>query len=68
MQGTVLSVPRAECCPDYRTPFDIEYAHKEKQGDSNMKGYFVKDGFMGLVNGTYRLFADETDYMEYFDD
>ena len=30
-----------------------------------MKGYFVKDGFMGLVNGSYRLFADETDYMDY---
>ena len=33
-----------------------------------MKGYFVKDGFMGFVNGMYRLFADETDYMEYMND
>ena len=33
-----------------------------------MKGYFVKDGFMGLVNGGYRLFADETDYREYMDE
>ncbi len=33
-----------------------------------MKGYFVKDGFMGLVNGSYRLFADETDYREYMDE
>ena len=27
-----------------------------------MKGYFVTDGYMGLVDGVYRLFADESDY------
>lgn len=31
-----------------------------------MKGYFVADGYMGYVNGTYMLFADERDYLEYF--
>lgn len=29
-----------------------------------MKGYFTKDGFYGLVNGRYVLFASETDYYE----
>lgn len=33
-----------------------------------MKGYFVADGYMGYVNGTYMLFADEQDYLEYFRD
>ncbi len=33
-----------------------------------MKGYFVKEGYMGYVNGEYRLFADETDYKEYMED
>lgn len=33
-----------------------------------MKGYFVTDGYMGLVDGVYRLFADESDYYEYMDD
>lgn len=29
-----------------------------------MKGYFVSEGYMGYVNGSYRLFADESDYRE----
>ena len=33
-----------------------------------MKGYFVKDGYMGYVDGSYMLFADESDYFEYFED
>lgn len=33
-----------------------------------MKGYFVTDGYMGLVDGAYRLFADESDYYEYMND
>lgn len=33
-----------------------------------MKGYFVTDGYMGLVDGVYRLFADESDYYEYMND
>ena len=33
-----------------------------------MKGYFVTDGYMGLVDGEYRLFADESDYYEYMND
>ena len=30
-----------------------------------MGGYFTEEGFMGLVDGEYRLFSDEGDYYEY---
>lgn len=30
-----------------------------------MRGYIVPDGYMGLVNGRYMLFATENDYIEY---
>ncbi len=30
-----------------------------------MKGYSVREGYMGLVEGTYILFASESDYEEY---
>ena len=30
-----------------------------------MKGYYVGDGYMGYVDGAYRLFADESDYREW---
>ena len=33
-----------------------------------MKGYFVKDGYMGYIGGRYMLFADESDYLEYMED
>ena len=33
-----------------------------------MKGYFVDNGYMGLVGKRYRLFASESDYMEYMED
>ena len=33
-----------------------------------MKGYYVADGYMGYVNGDYRLFADEMDYRECFEE
>ena len=33
-----------------------------------MKGYFVTDGYMGMVDGVYSLFADESDYYEYMND
>lgn len=28
------------------------------------KGYDVPEGYMGLINGTYKLFASETDYYD----
>lgn len=30
-----------------------------------MKGYVVEAGYMGYVNGSYMLFANEGDYWEY---
>lgn len=30
-----------------------------------IKGYFVPAGYMGLVNGQYRLFASESDYLDF---
>jgi len=32
-----------------------------------MKGYSTQSGYMGLVNGTYMLFACEEDYREYME-
>lgn len=33
-----------------------------------MKGYYVGEGYMGYVNGTYQLFADESDYREWMEE
>lgn len=33
-----------------------------------MKGYNTSDGYMGLVDGKYVLFASEADYREYLED
>lgn len=32
-----------------------------------MKGYVVRDGYMGLVEGEYMLFASEEDYRDYLE-
>lgn len=31
------------------------------------KGYYVASGYMGYVDGSYMLFADEHDYLEYLE-
>jgi len=33
-----------------------------------MNGYNISDGFMGLVDGIYMLFASEDDYYDYISD
>lgn len=33
-----------------------------------MKGYNVRDGYMGLVDNEYMLFASEEEYKEYLED
>lgn len=33
-----------------------------------MKGYYVRDGYMGCVDGRYMLFADEADYRDYLEE
>ena len=30
-----------------------------------MRGYFPPSGYMGLVDGSYKLFASESDYIDY---
>lgn len=37
----------------------------EMKGGETMKGYAVESGYMGYVDGTYMLFASETDYADY---
>ena len=32
---------------------------------TNMRGYFTAEGFYGLVEGRYMLFANEADYYEF---
>lgn len=34
-------------------------------GGNEMKGFTVESGYMGYVDGTYILFASESDYREY---
>lgn len=41
---------------------------KGKEGRRFMKGYYVTDGYMGWIDGNYRLFADESDYLEYLEE
>lgn len=33
-----------------------------------MKGYSIESGYMGLVDGSYMLFASEADYEEYVEE
>ncbi len=33
-----------------------------------MKGYLVGNGYMGLVDGTYILFASESEYTEFLEE
>jgi hypothetical protein len=37
---------------------------KNERGETDMRGYFTFNGFVGLVDGIYRLFASESDYYE----
>lgn len=39
-----------------------------RKGESEMKGYNTESGYMGYVDGNYRLFASESDYIEYMED
>ena len=33
-----------------------------------MKGYYTSYGYMGYINGKYRLFATESEYREYMEE
>ena len=39
-----------------------------KKGGTTMKGYNVADGYMGYLEGEYRLFASEEDYLDFVED
>lgn len=41
---------------------------KREQEVQIVKGYFVADGYMGYVDGSYLLFADESDYKEFLEE
>lgn len=32
-----------------------------------MKGYYVHEGYMGFIDGTYMLFSSEKDYYEFME-
>ncbi len=32
------------------------------------RGYYISDGYMGLVGNSYMLFASECDYREYLEE
>lgn len=48
--------------------FAKEISKPGMKGGDIMKGYAVESGYMGYVNGTYMLFASETDYADYMAD
>ena len=52
--------------------FSFNVDRKKKQHDSKevriMRGYFTANGFYGLVDGSYRLFASESEYYEMMGD
>lgn len=33
-----------------------------------MRGYFTAGGYFGMVNGSYVLFSDESEYYEYVEE
>ena len=43
----------------------IQKTNNQKGQVFCMKGYWVADGYMGMVNGGYMLFACEEDYRDY---
>ena len=59
---------RIHTSPDIRkqTISILEQVDSERR--QTMKGYYVSDGYMGLINGIYRLFANESDYRDYLED
>ena len=60
---------------DYQTYFQLGFSFSFKENikfkemeELAMKGFNTGDGYMGLVNGKYILFASESDYYEYMND
>ncbi len=53
---------------DFGIAFLLPYKQKRKTKHSrevlNMRGYYTANGFRGLVDGKYVLFASEEDYYD----
>ncbi len=45
----------------------LEENRNDRNGGFDMKGYFVSNGYMGMVEGRYMLFASEEDYLDYLE-
>lgn len=45
----------------------IDQKQIRSQEAAYMKGYFVNNGYMGMVEGRYMLFASEEDYLDYLE-
>ena len=52
-------------CPYFWTETAVCCGQKQKGRCLAMRGYFTPNGFYGLVDGEYRLFASESDYYEF---
>ena len=56
-------------CPFYRTAYPVYYPQAEEKRavkeEKPMRGYYTAGGYYGLVGGRYRLFASESDYIEF---
>ena len=59
--GTVRYIGQRLCYSVHRKMQETDAAGK---GERTMRGYFTANGYYGLVNGRYRLFASESDYFE----
>ena len=49
----------------------IKYNHQNQGGtkeEKTMRGYFTAGGYFGMVNGSYVLFSDESEYYEYVEE
>ena len=53
---------------DVRVLYDALQQHKHLKEETDMKGYSVEFGYMGLVDGRYMLFASEGEYRSYLED
>lgn len=60
-------------CTDFWTNKLVSYTQKEgnrgiEEGGQHMKGYYNNSGYMGYVEGSWVLFASESDYRDYMED
>lgn len=49
----------------FTSSFKVTIKTKEEK---TMRGYFTAGGYFGMVNGSYVLFSDESEYYEYVEE